>query len=130
MYGLSGPSEAPTITHGDDFVIKEERLKGTHLSLILLAGLLLVVACGPSTATSQSESSHKLAPVSDLSPKLRELSPRIQEAYRFALANRGTLEKIPCYCGCRNVGHRDNYMCYVHSESADGQVFFDYHAAG
>jgi hypothetical protein len=122
--------EAPTITHGDDFAIKEERLTGTRLSLVLVAGLLLVVACGPSAATPQSDTSHGLAPVSDLSPELRRLSPEIQEAYRFALANRDTLEKIPCYCGCGNVGHMDNYMCYVQSESADGQVVFDYHAAG
>lgn len=71
-----------------------------------------------------------MAPASDLSPELRLLSPEIQEAYRFALANREVLEKIPCYCGCGNVGHMDNYMCYVQSESADGQVVFDYHAAG
>ena len=125
-----GHFEAPTITLGDDFVIKEERLKGTRLPLILLAGLLLVVACGPSAATPQSETSHNLAPVSDLSPELRQLSPEIQEAYRFALANRDTLEKIPCYCGCANVGHMDNYMCYIQSESAGGQVVFDYHGAG
>lgn len=105
-------------------------MTSTRLPFILLAGLLLVVACGPSTTTSPSETSHKLAPVSDLSPELRRLSPEIQKAYRFALANRDTLEKIPCYCGCANVGHMDNYMCYVQSESADGQVVFDYHGAG
>ena len=121
---------APTITHSDDFATKEERLKGTRLSLLLLAGLLLVVACGPSATKPLRETSHELAPTSDLSPELRRLSPDIQEAYRFALANRDVLEKIPCYCGCGNVGHMDNYMCYVQSESADGQVVFDYHAAG
>lgn len=78
----------------------------------------------------QSETSHELAPASALSPELRQLSPEIQEAYRFALANRAVLEKIPCYCGCGNVGHMDNWMCYIQSESTDGQVVFDYHAAG
>ena len=102
----------------------------TRLSFTVLAGLLLVVACGPSTAPLQSETSLKLAPISDLSPELRRLPPDVQEAYRFALANRDTLEKIPCYCGCGNVGHMDNYMCYVKSETADGQVVFDYHASG
>jgi hypothetical protein len=101
-----------------------------RLSLILLASLLLVVACGPSTATTGQGSSVRLAPVSDLSPQLRQLSPEFQEAYRFALANRDELEKIPCYCGCGGVGHIDNYMCYVQSESVDGQVVFDYHGAG
>jgi len=101
-----------------------------RLPLILLASLLLVVACGPSTAGTEPGSSVRLAPVSDLSPQLRQLSPEFQEAYRFALANRDVLEKIPCYCGCGSVGHMNNYMCYVQSERADGQVVFDYHGAG
>jgi hypothetical protein len=101
-----------------------------RLSLVLLASLLLVVSCGPSTATRDQESSVRLAPVSALSPQLRQLSPEFQEAYRFALANRDVLEKIPCYCGCGSVGHMNNYMCYVQSQSADGQVVFDYHGAG
>ena len=105
-------------------------MTGTRLPLILLAVLVLVAACGPSNTTPLSETSGRLAPVSDLSPELRQLSPEIQEAYRFALANRDVLERIPCYCGCGNVGHMDNHMCYVQSESADGQVVFDYHAAG
>jgi hypothetical protein len=123
-------SEARTITLSDEPPTKEERLTAARLSLIQLAVLLLAVACGPSATTRRSETSQKLAPVSELSPELRQLSLDFQEAYRFALANRDTLEKMPCYCGCGNVGHMDNYMCYVHSESADGQVFFDYHAAG
>jgi hypothetical protein len=105
-------------------------LTGTRTSFVLLAGLLLVAACGPSSTTAQRETSHRLPPVSDLTPELRQLSPEIQEAYRFALAHRDTLEKIPCYCGCGSIGHVDNYMCYVQSENTEGQVVFDYHAAG
>ena len=116
----------------NSFLVKEERLTGIRLRLplILLASLLLVVACGPSTAGTEPGSSVRLAPVSDLSPQLRQLSPEFQESYRFALANRDVLEKIPCYCGCGSVGHMNNYMCYVQSERADGQVVFDYHGAG
>jgi hypothetical protein len=110
--------------------MKEEKLTRARLSLPLMLVLLLVAACGPVSLSPDAGPPHKLAPISDLSPELQKLSPEIQEAYRFALANRDTLEKIPCYCGCGNVGHMDNYMCYVQSESAEGQVAFDYHAAG
>lgn len=72
----------------------------------------------------------KLAPVSALSPEIQRLSPEVQEAYRFALANPDVLDKIPCYCACRSVGHANNRDCYIRSESADGQVVFDDHAAG
>jgi protein-disulfide isomerase len=71
----------------------------------------------------------KLAPASALPPEVRQLPPEVQEAYRFALANPDVLEVIPCYCGCNQVGHENNRMCYVQSETADGRVVFDSHAA-
>jgi len=97
--------------------------------MALLAGASLVAACRSSVTTPQAEFPLKLAPVSDLSPALRQLSPEIQEANRFALVNHDILEKIPCYCGCNKLGHMDNYMCCVQPGSSDGQVVLDYHAA-
>jgi hypothetical protein len=58
------------------------------------------------------------------------LPPDYQKAYRFALVNPDILTKIPCYCGCGAVGHMDNRMCYIQSETAGGGVVFDYHGAG
>jgi protein-disulfide isomerase len=72
----------------------------------------------------------KLAPISALSSDVRQLPAKVQEAYRFALANPDVLDVIPCYCGCNQVGHENNRMCYVQSETADGQVVFDSHALG
>jgi predicted DsbA family dithiol-disulfide isomerase len=71
----------------------------------------------------------ELAPASALPPDLQQLPQRAQEAYRFALANPDVLEVIPCYCGCGQVGHENNRMCYIQSKGADGQVVFDRHAA-
>jgi protein-disulfide isomerase len=71
----------------------------------------------------------ELAPVSALPSELRQLPLEVQEAYRFALANPDVLEVIPCYCGCGGVGHENNRMCYIQSETADGRVVFDRHAA-
>ena len=131
MSGSSGPSEVPTIMPGNDLSKWEEKLNRFKSSWIFLAALLLLVAaCGSPAATPEDEASIRLAPVSDLSPELRQLTPEFQEAYRYALANRSILEKIPCYCGCNAVGHMDNWMCYVRSEGAEGQVVLDYHAAG
>jgi hypothetical protein len=95
---------------------------------VLLVLAFLAAACGSPSATSDGTA--RLAPASALSPELRQLSPEIQQAYRFALANRDVLEKIPCYCGCASIGHMSNYMCYVRSGSTNGPVIFDYHAAG
>lgn len=103
-----------------------------RLSLILLAGLLLVAACGSPTATTEpaATTTLKMASVAELSPDLRKLDPEVQDAYRFALANPDVLQKIPCYCGCGTVGHMDNWMCYIRPESTGGRVVFDYHAVG
>ena len=104
----------------------------SKLFLAVLAVALLVAACGPPAATSDSvrHSSLALAPASALSPELRQLPSQVQEAYRFAVANPDVLETTPCYCGCGRVGHTSNLMCYIKPESTDGQVVFDYHGAG
>ena len=81
------------------------------------------------TPTASAHTALKLAPVSALSPSLRRLPTRVQEAYRFALANPEVLSKIPCYCGCDASGHKSNRMCYIRSESADGRVVFDDHGS-
>jgi hypothetical protein len=88
---------------------------------------MLDAALAPDTTT---EFPFEMAPVSALPPEAQQLPQEIQEAYRFALANREILEKIPCYCGCGGVGHMNNWMCYIESISADGNVVFDNHAAG
>ncbi len=102
------------------------------LVLALLSVALLGVACGSSadTDTQGRGNTIKLAPASALPSDLRQLPPEYQEAYRFALANPDILTKIPCYCGCGSVGHMDNRMCYIQSETPDGKVVFDYHGAG
>ncbi|MGH7363736.1 MAG: PCYCGC motif-containing (lipo)protein [Candidatus Methylomirabilales bacterium] len=54
--------------------------------------------------------------------------PKVQEAYRYAAANADTLQYIPCFCGCKNIGHRHNGDCYVTERHADGRVTFNSHA--
>jgi hypothetical protein len=101
-----------------------------RLPLVLLAGLLLLAACGSSAAPSAPNNTLNLAPVSALPAEIRRLPQDVQEAYRFALAKPDILDKIPCYCGCNQIGHMNNRMCYVQSETADGGVIFDSHGAG
>ena len=55
--------------------------------------------------------------------------PKVQEAYRYAVDHAATLEYIPCFCGCKNIGHRHNADCYVAERLPDGQVTFTSHGA-
>jgi hypothetical protein len=54
---------------------------------------------------------------------------KVQEAYRYALEDTEVLEYIPCFCGCNNIGHRNNRDCYIKSMNRDGTVTYTSHAA-
>jgi len=96
----------------------------------LLAGPSDTDPVGPSDAESTGPREIRLASVSQLSDKVKEAPPVVQEAYRFAMANPDTLSKFPCYCSCGNVGHKSNLDCFVSEINADGSVVFDYHSLG
>ncbi len=98
---------------------------------LLLVPLLIVAACGGQPAGQIAAGETKLAPASALPPDLRDAPAEVQEAYRFAIANKELLEQIPCFCGCNATGHKSNYNCYVAEDGGPGEVLhFDQHAAG
>jgi Protein of unknown function with PCYCGC motif len=55
--------------------------------------------------------------------------PKAQEAYRYAVANGDTLQYIPCFCGCGDIGHRHNADCYVAERLPGGRITFTSHGA-
>jgi hypothetical protein len=90
--------------------------------LVPFGALVVLAGCG-------SPSAHdRLAPAEQLSDLVLQQEVRVQEAYRFALANPHHLETIPCYCGCAGLGHRNNLDCYLAPESTPEQPVFDDHA--
>jgi hypothetical protein len=114
-----------------------------YIALPVLALIVIVVGAGwlltgssdvDPAALSDAESTGpreiRLASVSQLSDKLKEAPPVVQEAYRFAIANPDVLSKMPCYCSCGNVGHTSNLDCFASEINADGSVVFDYHGLG
>lgn len=52
-----------------------------------------------------------------------------QNAYRYAVAQPEVLRYIPCYCGCKGVGHRHNGDCYIQARHSDGTITFTSHGA-
>ena len=69
-------------------------------------------------------------PKGELPSFARNGSPRVQEAYRYAADNEETLQYMPCFCGCKNIGHRHNGDCYVTERHADERITFNSHAVG
>ncbi len=98
------------------------------LSLVLI---FLLIGGGISGCGGKAKTEIKKVPLSQLPPALQQAAYPVREAYQFALANQDVLEKIPCFCGCGNVGHLSNYDCYVQDDgSTSGQLVLDSHAFG
>lgn len=112
--------------------------------LIGLAVTVLLASCGQAmTGSSHSESAHdathvhaaengdlreRTASLSDLPGFLDDQSEPVRLAYRAAAVVRGTLQWIPCYCGCGDsAGHRSNLDCFIHEVKSDGSVVWDDH---
>ena len=74
---------------------------------------------------------YKLAPKSQLPSFLQGADIKVAEAYQFAIANHHELQKYPCMCGCKALGHLSNADCYIKTIPPDGTVTtFDQHASG
>jgi hypothetical protein len=72
-----------------------------------------------------SDHKYQLAPENLLPTDIRRAPEEVREAYRFAIANRNTLQYIPCYCGCGADGHTSNASCYFQDNSTPEKPVFD-----
>ena len=91
----------------------------------LLAGR--AATAGPVT-TDQYGDMVQTVPRGDL-PEFARGAPEIGSVYRFATDHAGDLEYIPCFCGCKNIGHRSNRDCYVKSFNSDRTITYTSHGA-
>lgn len=97
-------------------------------SFILVFGLLITACSGP--AIQKGSHKYEMAPISDMPMEVQSAPQVVQSAYQFAVANPEVLTQLPCYCGCRSMGHTSNYSCYVAGENPHGSLVFDNHALG
>jgi hypothetical protein len=104
--------------------MKRRRLYG--LGAVLIAGLLIASIAFWALGGGRAASAYALAPESALPAQMRRAAAEVRDAYRFAVANRDTLAKFPCFCGCfLEAGHRSNADCYIRAVRPDGSVEFD-----
>ena len=119
-------------TPGDQGVVSGSAILTIDLMkrrrLLLVAGGALVAACGGAGQGRPEDALVQLYanPAKDEWPdEFRQLPAETQEMYRYAAANRATLQYIPCFCGCVNGGHGSNFDCYVREVYADGRIRLD-----
>ncbi len=106
----------------------KRRLLFLTLTALLIFGSL-ATGCGGSAA-GDAEHPFDMASLADMPAEVQSAPVSVQQAYQFAAANPDILQKLPCYCGCGEMGHTSNYACYVAGREADGSVKYDPHALG
>lgn len=105
-------------------------LRRTLLGIFLLSLLSGLLAGCNGAASTSADHELKMAPMSDMPADVKSAATVTQQAYQFAVANPDVLQRLPCYCGCGEMGHTSNYACYVSGVDAKGSVTFDNHALG
>lgn len=103
-------------------------LKPRVLLLIIISMVLLSAL--PACSSSQPGADLKMAPMAGMPAEVQSAPATVQQAYQFAVANPDVMKKIPCYCGCGDIGHTSNYSCYVSDVDAKGTITYDNHALG
>ena len=56
---------------------------------------------------------------------VRDAKPEIKRLYEFQITHGDLMRYMPCYCGCKDDGHRSNRDCYVKAVKPDGSVILD-----
>lgn len=110
-------------------------LVAVGLALLLAVGLVAFAALrhpgSPTTSMAEGGSGHTMPmPAADTEVPDYAMQAGVAEEYAYAVQNYDVLRYIPCTCGCSEMGHLDNWNCYVRSIDADGGVTWDPHAAG
>jgi hypothetical protein len=89
---------------------------------LVLAGSVLVRM---GTAPTDHGDRLETVPPGPLSSFAQQASPKAQEVYRYAVDHGETLQYIPCFCGCANLGHRHNGDCYIAERLPGGSITFN-----
>lgn len=104
---------------------RRRRLPLVAGGVALTVGIIAAVFLWPG-ASEKGAQAYALAPESVLPTAVRRAPLNVQQAYRFATANRDTLRWIPCFCSCGVEGHTSNADCYIKDVKPDGSVVFDF----
>jgi len=99
-------------------------LSRREVLLRVLGGLVVSGVAAPREALAgpvtvdQYGDSVQTVPRGEL-PEFARGGPDAGRLYHFATDHAGDLEYIPCFCGCKNIGHRSNRDCYIKSFNRD-----------
>lgn len=102
------------------------RKKSVMLMFIMI--LLLGITAGCTSITDEDYAMHK-ENHEPMPENILLASAKLQEVYGLAVNYPEVLEKMPCYCGCDNVGHENNLDCYIADMDGENVMKWDPHGA-
>lgn len=107
------------------------------LTLLFLVAIFFISACSTtddnSKDTKNKDASHSMpmgeeTASADVLPKFLEgTSETVQTIYQAAASHQELLEHMPCYCGCGEMGHKNNYDCFIQENKKNGAIVWDEH---
>lgn len=99
------------------------------LAFAAVAGVTVAALIGIAVLLWRAASSTGAA-APDLPVFVLDRPEPVRVAYAYAIAHPEVLTRIPCYCGCVNLGHHSNHDCFIRARMPDGRIVFDDHASG
>ena len=109
-------------------------IKRSIFLLMMMVALPVLASCTSDEAadnkqtTASGDLQVKTASTQEMPEFLADKSEEMQQLYLVVAQHKDLLESIPCYCGCGEFGHQDNYDCFIHENGEDGSVVWDDHA--
>ncbi|MBU5211912.1 PCYCGC domain-containing protein [Heyndrickxia oleronia] len=106
------------------------------LIIPLIVVMFIISACSNSADESkepkEKEVSHTMpveetASAAILPSFIDNSSETIQTIYQAAASHQELLEHMPCYCGCGEMGHENNYDCFIQENKRNGAIVWDEH---
>jgi hypothetical protein len=95
---------------------RAKRFAATVVSVAL--SVSVIAGCGNGkasvnpSATHQPQAAGAMVDAGTL-PSLAGLSENVAAHYRFIKGHQEHAGRIPCYCGCGSLGHRDLKECFI-----------------
>ena len=100
--------------------------------IAVASGTLVQIAsapAGPPLRRAPNGDLLETVPRGSLPSFAQQARPKVQEVYRYAVDHGETLQYIPCFCGCTNIGHRHNANCYIAERLPGERITFTNHGA-
>jgi hypothetical protein len=62
-------------------------------------------------------------------PVYAKRTAEVKSAYQYSLEDVQLLNKLPCYCNCHQLGHKNVHDCFIRRMKDNGRAVFNKHGS-